>query len=250
MKQAKWMITAGYAAGMLGCVLGVYLVASDQMPAYWLAVWLAAHIFNASVLSAWLHRYVSHATYTTWRPIRLLMSYYSSALLYGSPHQWAVVHPTHHRYADTDKDTHIADWTYLFYKNFREPPKVTGRLKKVLEDADMAAIHRNGAVIFAVWAITLFMISPDLFLYGYLMPLGSVHLAGSVHQVLSHRGGAPRNMAWMELVLPLGGEWIHANHHDKPGRRSFRSAFWHLDSGAALIWLIRSDRASFSHPPA
>jgi fatty-acid desaturase len=85
----------------------------------------------------------------------------------------------------------------------------------------------------------LFLISPKALLFLYFVPLGSAHLVGAIHQVTSHRGGFPRNLPWLELVLPTGGEWLHKNHHDKPWTMSFKSKNWQLDPGALFIKIIK-----------
>ena len=43
-----------------------------------------------------------------------------------------------------------------------------------------------------------------------------------------------------DVLLPASGEWLHGSHHDRPGRKSFRAAWWHPDLGAAFIRLIRT----------
>lgn len=242
MKQTKWMLTVGHVGGCLGIVLGLFLVFYDIISWYWLLPWPIIHIWNTIVITSGLHRYFCHASYKTTRFWHNVFAYYSVVLLYGSPYAWSVIHTTHHVYSDTSRDSHYATWKYLFTKQFKDVPMLKHRLKHLVGDPTLNIVHRYGMLLWVIFVVAFLLVSPIAFLYLYVMPLGSAHLVGAIHQLTSHYGKQPRNLAILEYVLPISGEWIHKNHHDKWNTPSFRSKWWHLDIGAGFINLIKTDK--------
>ena len=241
VKHSGWHVGFGYLIGLFGIALGIWLVATDQVSAWWLLPWFVVHHFNTAIVSGGLHRYFSHGAFKTTPFWHKFMAFYSVTLLYGSPYGWATAHVTHHVHSDTDQDPHEATWRYALFKQFRDVPMVMGRFKSIVGDPVLDFVHRYWFGLWAVFAVTLLVLSPTVFLFAYLMPLGTVHAFGVAHQLFSHRriGGA-RDLPWVEFFLPTGGEWQHKYHHDHPGRSSFRSKWWHLDVGAIFIRMIKT----------
>lgn len=236
-----WTISVAHVLGCISVVYGVWLIFSGYASTWWLLGWLFMHLWHTTMVSVGLHRYFSHGAFKTSPFWHRVMAYYSVVLLYGSPYAWATMHTTHHAHSDTERDSHYTDWTYLFYKGFRDVPMVKGRFRRIVGDPTLDFVHRNGAALWLAFAAIGLFISPTAFLFLYLMPVGSSHIAGAIHQVVGHWGGKPRNLPLLEFILPSAGEWHHSNHHDHPGRSSFRSKWWHIDPGAAFIRLIRSN---------
>jgi fatty-acid desaturase len=237
-RQPLWMISVGHLAGLAGVVLGVWLIATGAASQWWLLAWAAFHLLGSLMLSVGLHRYFSHGSFKTTPFWHNFMALYSVLLLNGSPHGWAAAHNAHHAFSDTDRDPHIADWTYLVWKRYRSTPLVTRGLRRLAGDPVVAFVHRTGLWLWLAFTALLLWASPEAYLFAYLMPLGSVHLIGALHQVTSHKNLAPRDIWWLELVLPACGEWLHKTHHDHPGRSDFRTKWWHVDLGAALVRAI------------
>jgi len=240
-RHAWWHIGFGYVIGVIGIAVGLAFVAAGHVSPWWLLAWFVMHHFNTAVVSGGMHRYFAHGAYKTSRFWHNFIALYSAPLLYGSPYIWATAHTTHHVHSDTDLDPHENNWKYLLFKKFRNVPMVMSRVKKIAGDPVLDFVHRYGLAIWAVYAGVLFYVSPTVFLFAYLMPMGTAQVFGVVHQFLSHRQhtGA-RDLPWLEFVFPLGGEWQHKVHHDHPGRADFRTRWWHLDMGAVFIRLIQT----------
>lgn len=239
-KNASWHVGFGYLIGLLGIIVGLYLIVIGTVSAWWLLPWFIVHHFNTAIVSAGLHRYFSHGAFKTTKFWHNFMALYSATLLYGSPYAWATAHVTHHVHSDTDRDPHEVNWKYVLFKQFRDVPMVLGRLKKIAGDPVLDFVHRYWFALWFVFATILFAVSPIVFLYAYLMPLGTSQAFGVVHQLFSHRrtGGA-RDLPWLEFIFPTGGEWQHKAHHDRPKLTSFRTKWWHIDIGAIFIKLIK-----------
>jgi len=244
-RHAGWHIGFGYVIGVIGVVFGVALATAGLVSPWWLLAWFFIHHFNTAIVSGGLHRYFTHGAFKTSRFWHNFIAFYSTTLLYGSPYVWASAHTTHHIHADTDLDPHEVNWKYLIFKQFRRVPMVMERVKKIAGDPTLDFIHRYWFALWGVYAGALLFVSPTVFLFAYLMPMGTAQAFGVIHQLLSHRrqGGA-RNLPWLEFLFPTGGEWQHKTHHDYPGQADFRTHWWHLDVGAVFIRLIRTDSPS------
>ncbi len=241
MRQPDWFVPFGNLLGLFSLVLGAGLIASGVVSAWWLLLVFAVHIWNTLMTSAGLHRYFSHGAFKTSKFWHTVMCLYSPLLTIGSALAWSVIHLQHHIHSDTDRDSHYTHWTYIFWKQYRKQPIVTKRMKRLLNDPTVVFAHRWGLAIWTVFVVSLALISWKALLFGYLMPLGVTHLIGGIHQVISHKGGQPRNLPWLEWVLPAGGEWNHGTHH-KTGKRDLRGSWWHLDPGFMFIRLIEKKR--------
>ncbi len=240
-KQPLWIIPFGHYLGNISILIGLYLIIANIVPGYYLLVWLLFHVFGSLMLSVGLHRYFAHGSFKTSKFWHTVMAYYSVILLNGSPQGWAAAHNTHHKYSDTERDPHYANWHYIYNKKYRQVPVVLWRVKALTGDKTLEFIHRYGLVLWLLFVLTLVVISPTILLFAYLMPLGSTHLIGAIHQITSHRGtNGPRDLAWLEFLLPACGEWLHKTHHDYPRRNDFRTKWWHFDLGALFIKCIRS----------
>lgn len=240
-KFPPWTVWAAHLLGCISIVFGIWMIATERASSLWLLAWFFMHLWHTLMVSVGLHRYFSHGSFKTTPFWHRVLSYYSVALLYGSPYAWATIHTTHHIHSDTERDPHYTNWTYLFYKGFREVPMSKSRFRCLVGDSTTDFVHRNGALLWICFAGALLTISPIAFLFGYLMPMGSSHIAGAIHQVIGHWGGKPRNIPLLEFVLPAAGEWQHGTHHEHPGRADFRTRWWHFDLSAIFIRIIRTN---------
>ena len=239
MKQPMWIIGAGNLVGAAAVVLGIALVSTGAASAWWLVGWLAFHLFGSLMLSVGLHRYFSHGSFKTSMFWHRVMAYSSVLLLNGSPLGWATAHMTHHVHSDGPGDPHYAKWPYAVWKQYRSVNMVKRRLRRIVSDPTVRFVHRHGTELWLAFVALVALISPTALLFLYLMPLGSTHLIGSAHQLLSHRAGQPRDLPWMEFILPACGEWHHATHHENAKLSDLRTKWWHVDLGAAFIRAIR-----------
>lgn len=238
-KQPLWIISLGNLLGIAGVILGLCLVISGTVAWQWLLLWPVMHIWCSLGLSVGLHRYFAHGSFVTTPFWHKALAYTSIFLLNGSPFGWATAHITHHVYSDTEGDPHYVKTWYAFWKRYKSVKMVKRRLRHIIGDETLAFVHRYGGLIWVIGCVVLLGVSWKLFLFGYLMALGSTHMIGSSHQLLSHANGEPRNLPWMEFILPACGEWHHKTHHDHSGRSDLRTKWWHADIGAKFINIIK-----------
>lgn len=241
--QPIWLIGFAHWLG-IGCIIaGLTMVYRGDVSAWWLLPWLFVHAFSGLMLTVGLHRYWSHRTFETTRFWHTVMSWYTALIVQGSALAWSTAHLTHHIHSDGPGDPHYIKWKYLLWKRYNNVPMFRGRMKRLMTDPSAVFTHRYGLVIWLGFCATLLLIDWKVFLYGYGMALGSVQAMGALHQMTSHKNGQPRNLPWMEFILPSFGEWHHKTHHDHPGRKDLRTEWWHLDLGYQFIRLIEVKKA-------
>ncbi len=239
MRHSAWMSTVGYYAG-LAALVTLPMRADGALAQSLLAVG-AIYLAGSLTISVGYHRLFCHGAFRTSALWHRTFALLGVAFLYGSPLQWAVTHATHHRHSDTEGDPHHRGWRALAFKGYRAVPLDRWRARRLLrQDPVHGIVDRHYVEFYATGLAVMAAVWPALLVNVYLPALGLAHLVGGLHNLLSHQAGRPRNLPLMEVLLPASGEWLHGSHHERPGKASFRAAWWHLDLGAAFIRLIRN----------
>lgn len=237
LRHQRWMFNAAYYLGLLALVTLPWR-APDWMA--WLLPIAVLYFIGSIAISVGYHRLFTHRAFKTSKAWHAILAYTGVAYLYGSPLQWAIGHSTHHAHADTDRDPHPLRHTALLTKAYREVPVDIWRARKLMRSPMQVFIDRYYVGIFLAIAASIALISLDFFLYAYVPAIGLAHFAGSLHNTISHWNNKPRDLAFMEWIVPTSGEWLHGIHHEKPGRWDFRTRWWHVDLGAAFIRVIKT----------
>lgn len=206
----------------------------------WLVVMLICTFMLLMGVTVGMHRLFCHASFQTSPFWHGVLAYLGTLAVYGSTVQWAGMHASHHKYSDTSKDPHYTGWRYLFWKKNRETIFNRRVMARLYRQSMHRFFHQYYTLVLLGTGLGLYLIDPLALLFCYLMPLGWLHLVGSLHQVFAHGTSGPKNQSWFELVFFTGGEWIHKNHHDH--QRSPK--FGLLDAGYYFISLIRTDGRS------
>jgi stearoyl-CoA desaturase (delta-9 desaturase) len=257
-------------------VLGVAFVAwqSAKSGLHWydLAAFAVLYAITGFGVTVGFHRYFTHRSFSTTRPIRALLAIFGSAAIEGPMISWVADHRKHHAFSDREGDPHSPHAGYED-KRFRHLRGLahahlgwlfihTDRAAKeryapdLLKDPMITFIHRT----FLVWAVA-----------GLAAPFGlGVLLGGSVKAGLTGLlwGGAirmfvthhvtysinslchffgrqrfatadeSRNLAWL-APFSFGEAW-HNNHHAFPtsAAHGLRRLERLLDPSAAVIWTL------------
>jgi fatty-acid desaturase len=128
----------------------------------------------------------------------------------------------------------------LLRKGYRDVPLMTIKGRRLLRDPIHYFVDKHYAGIWLAFSAVMVAVSWEFFVYAYLPAVGAAHLVASMHQFISHIGGNPRNLWFMEYLMPSAGEWLHKTHHDHPGWSSFRTKWYHLDTGSLVVAATRS----------
>ena len=215
-----------------------------------LASWFIVHLG----VSCALHRGWSHRT---WEPrnrfILVVLHFLSLINVVGSTITWCGTHRIHHKYSETDKDPHYSSnkstWTKIkywfnYWPSHPVSPKV---VKDLMNDPYHKFFHRNYFKILLTYMVVLLLISPQLFLYGFIVTsMISLHTISWITvgaHIYGHQdtdvGDSSKNTYIMGYYS--WGEGWHNNHHANPQQWNQRERWWEVDYAAQFIRLIKDE---------
>jgi stearoyl-CoA desaturase (delta-9 desaturase) len=235
-----------------------------------LLVFAITYVTTALGVTIGFHRYLTHRSFATSRPLRAILAALGSSAIEGPVISWVADHRKHHAFADCEGDPHsphvghAGGWRgalggllhahvgWLFVHSGR------GAKQRYAPDLLADPIIRFVDRTFVIWAAL-----------GLAVPFGlGVAIGGSVRAGLTGLlwGGAvrilvvhhvtysinslchffgrrrfptddeSRNLAW--LALPSFGEAWHNNHHAFPTAARHGLRRWEIDPSAVVIRLL------------
>lgn len=218
-----------------------------------LASWFIVHLG----VSCALHRGFSHRT---WEPrnkfILVVLHFLSLICVVGSTITWSGTHRLHHKYSETDKDPHWSSnksiWVKIkYWFNYWPTHAVSPKtVKDLTSDPLHKFFHRNYFKILLAYMVILFVISPTLFMYGFMVTtMFSLHTISWITvgaHIFGHQdnntGDSSRNTYLMGYFS--WGEGWHNNHHARPGSYEFGRHWYQLDIGKWAIKLMAKKNES------
>lgn len=226
-----WMTPVASYLGLAAMVYGVFV----GTPLLWALAAFGSFMMLMGV-TVGMHRLFCHRAFRTGRFWHYVLGVLGTCAFYGSTVQWPAMHASHHQFADTPQDPHYTGWRYLFWK--KNNPTIFNKrvLRRLYQDPLHRVLHQYYVLIPLALSVLLYLIDPLVLVFGYLIPLGWLHLVGALHQVYAHGPDGARDLGFLELVLPTGGEWHHAEHHRKPKQLKFGT----FDLGAHFISAIKN----------
>lgn len=227
--------TALYYVGLVGALFAI-----PNASLGWVLAALFTHTAVISLFSAVVHRYFCHRAYEANPTLMWLVAFIPVAYGYSTPAGWAALHSAHHAFADTDKDTHLKGWAGLFTANYRMPPLKFALAGKWFHGPRHSFLHSNALGVVIVFHALLLCVSVDAFLWVGMVPLFTLHFCNGLHRVFSHKGTKAHNRWYLEYVCPMGGEWIHDEHHDIAQKPIFSNRWYELDTGAVFVRLFKA----------
>jgi stearoyl-CoA desaturase (delta-9 desaturase) len=242
--------------------LAVFLVGISPVAVLVAALTYAVRMFG---ITGWFHRYFSHRSFKTSRPVQFLFALITTASVQRGPLWWAAHHRDHHAHTDTEKDVHSPRhqgfwWSHMGW--FIEPQNLQTREERIqdfrrfpelrwLNDNDLLV-----SVLFAVllWCLGLVLnlVAPELgtsswqmLVWGFFVSTTLLYHAtysvNSVCHVFGSRRFATDEDSRNNLLVALAtfGEGWHNNHHAYP--RSARQGFrwWEIDMTFYALWAMQ-----------
>ncbi len=210
------------------------------------------------------HRYFSHRTYKTSRPMQFLLAFLAETSSQRGALWWAAHHRDHHKYSDTERDPHSpvvhgflhAHMGWLYDRN---SDTNWARVKDFARYPELVALDKLWLVPptllgFAVWAIWGweglfggFMLSTVLLWHGTFAINSLAHVWGKRRYATEDQS---RNNWWL-AILTMGEGW-HNNHHHYMGSTRQGFFWWEIDlsyyvlkamSWVGLVWDLREPPA-------
>ncbi len=208
----------------------------------WLALAAALYAVRMFAITAGYHRYFSHRTYRTSRPVQLALAVLGATAVQKGPLWWAAHHRDHHRFSDGPDDVHSPVqrgfwWSHVgWILSERYDRTRLDRVKDLARFPELVWLDRWHLVPPAALAAGLLLAGgwPAL-LWGFFVSTvalwhGTFAINSLAHVFGRRRYATPddsRNSLALAL-LTLGEGW-HNNHHFYPGsaRQGFR--WWEVD---------------------
>jgi len=276
--RIDWIGAIPYIAMHVMC-LGVIFVGWS-----WTALGVAAFLYalRVFVLTGFYHRYFSHRSFKTSRPVQFFFGMIGCTAVQRGPMWWAAHHRHHHIHSDDPEDLHSPRQQGFWWSHFGWflTPHARQTNLKIIPDfakyPEMRLLNRFDFVpalmlafglvaageLLAIYYPQLHTNGWQLLIWGFFVSTICVYhvtyLVNSATHVLGRRRyktkDDSRNNLWIAL-LTFGEGW-HNNHHHYPN--SVRQGFywWEIDityyilkamSWVGLVWDLRPVPAHMMH---
>jgi stearoyl-CoA desaturase (delta-9 desaturase) len=217
------------------------------------------------------HRYFSHKTYSTSRPVQFLLAIWAATAVQRGSLWWAYHHRHHHVHSDDPEDAHSPHvhgflWSHIgWITSRRNFPTDYSKIKDLAKFPELVWLNRFDLVVpilYAVFTLMLGMVlerfapslntnGPQMLIWGFFISTTALFHGTACINSMAHLMGKrryqttddSRNSFILSLIC-LGEGW-HNNHHRY--QSSTRNGFywWEIDltyyglkmlSWAGLIW--------------
>jgi fatty-acid desaturase len=233
MKTRAWHRSLVSLIGFPSLAIAAYI------DPYWLVATFFIYFIVTISVSAGYHRLFTHGSYSCNKIWHWFLGITGCIGLNSSPVQWAIVHSAHHKHSDTLDDPHDRTWRYYFRFKDRTNLKPTRKVFRLMRDPmHKFFVHHSLSISLFYASLTLILGGLWGLLFFYLAPVGFFLIVSGAQAIFSHSNGHSIDRPLMEFILPLSGEWLHKDHHDKPMNSQLTGG---LDLGGAFINLIKTD---------
>lgn len=252
--RIDWLRAVPFIGMHLACI-GVFWVGVSGIA---LIVAGLLYIVRMFALTGFYHRYFSHRTFRTSRPVQFVFALIGAACVQRGPLWWAAHHRNHHRNADTELDPHSPTvygfiWSHVgWFLTPRAFRTEWERIPDLAKYPELRWLDRYDTLIPVLLAIALYglgvllqHVAPQLgtsggqmLFWGFFVSTVVLFHATVTINSLAHRFGKRRfetkddsRNNWLLALITFGEGW-HNNHHFFPGsvRQGFR--WWEID----LTW--------------
>lgn len=249
------VIWTGWSWTAVGCAVGLYL-------------------FRMFAITAFYHRYFSHKTFSTSRPMQFLFALAGASAAQRGALWWAYQHRHHHQHSDADTDAHSPRqhgfwWAHVgWITSARNFPTDYSRVKDLAKFPELVFLNRFDSLVPVLLAAGLFGLGEllqsqfpalgvtggQLLVWGFFISTTLLINATSSINSLAHligkkrydTGDDSRNSLFLALIT-LGEGW-HNNHHRYMSSTRQGFYWWEIDisfyllkmfSWTGLIWSLR-----------
>ena len=245
--HVDWLRVLPFAGMHLAC-LGIIWVGAS-----WTAVAVAAglYVIRMFAITGFYHRYFSHRTFETSRPMQFAFAVLGAASVQRGPLWWAAHHRKHHRHADTEADVHSPRqhgfwWSHMGWitspENF---PTDFQQVPDLARYPELRFLDRFDIVVPLLLATTLLLVGgPQLLVWGFFVSTVVLFHCTCFINSLAHQMGRRRfptdddSRNSLLLSLITFGEGWHNNHHWYPGAVRQGFYWWEVDLTFYGLWLL------------
>ena len=266
--KARLINLAAVTIPFAGLVLAVALLWGVAFNWIYLALLAGMYFASAAGVSIGYHRYFTHRSFETPRPVAAILAVFGSMAVEGPVLQWVAVHRRHHQHSDDHDDPHsphthggglrsVLRGFWHAHVGWMFQPHPRG-LARYVKDLRQQRLVRWVSRLFPLWVLLGLLIPAVLggvftgtwtgaalgFLWGGLVRIFLVHhVTWSINSVCHIWGTRPfrshdesRNNPIFGM-LALGEGW-HNNHHAFPTSARHGLRWWQLDLSYLIICLM------------
>ncbi len=259
--RIDWVRVIPFIGLHVAALVGLWFVGFS-----WFAFWtaLALYAVRMFAITGFYHRYFSHKTFKTSRPVQFLFALVGAASVQRGPLWWAAHHRNHHRHSDTELDVHSPvtksffvshmGW-FLTKAGFRTDRNV---IKDLMQFPELRLLDRFDVFVPVALALALFLLGgwlethrPDygtsaaqLLIWGFFVSTVVLFHATVTINSFAHRFGSRRYKTrddsrnnWLLALITFGEGW-HNNHHHFPGSARNGFFWWEYDLTFYLLKLM------------
>ncbi|MEE3234700.1 MAG: acyl-CoA desaturase [Candidatus Latescibacterota bacterium] len=245
--SVEWLRVIPFGLVHLACA-AVFWVGWSPLA---VGVAFSAYCVRMFAITGFYHRYFSHRTFKTSRPIQFFFAVLGNSALQRGPLWWAAHHRQHHRYADQDNDPHSPHrhgfvWSHILWitsrKNF---PTNMPAVRDLSRFPELRFLNRFDFLVPILLACGMYLLGEQLIPYGtngwqmliwgfFVSTIVLFHATCTINS-LSHQFGSRRFQTNEEsrnnplLALITFGEGWHNNHHFCPSACRQGFYWWEID---------------------
>jgi len=273
--RVDWVRCIPFIVLHLGCLGVIWTGAS------WFAVGTAVFLYlvRMAAVTGVYHRYFSHKTYSTSRPMQFVLALVGGTAVQRGPLWWAYHHRHHHQHSDDAEDAHSPHvhgflWSHIgWITSRRNFPTDYSKVRDLHRYPELVFLNRFDAIVpicfaFAVWGLGAFLhvhapglhtSGMQMLVWGFFISTTALFHGTSCINSMAHLMGRRRykteddsRNSFILAIITLGEGW-HNNHHRYQSATRNGFYWWEIDityyllkglSWTGLIWGLKSVPAS------
>ncbi len=269
--KVDWVRCIPFIVLHLGC-LGVLWTGAS---AFAVLAAVALYAARMAAVTGVYHRYFSHKTYSTSRPMQFVLAVLGGTTVQRGPLWWAYHHRHHHIHSDDPEDAHSPHvhgflWSHIgWITSRRNFPTDYSKVRDLERFPELVFLNRFDAVVpvlfaAAVWGLGAFLQvhAPGLhtnglqmLVWGFFISTTALFHGTSCINSMAHLMGNRRykteddsRNSFILAIITLGEGW-HNNHHRYQSATRNGFFWWEIDityyllkglSWTGLIWGLKA----------
>jgi stearoyl-CoA desaturase (Delta-9 desaturase) len=265
-----WMRCIPFIVLHLGC-LGVIFTGASAF-AVWTAV--ALYFVRMAAVTGVYHRYFSHKTYSTSRPMQFVLALLGGTTVQRGPLWWAYHHRHHHQHSDDAEDVHSPHvhgflWSHIgWITSRRNFPTDYTKVRDLDKYPELVFLNRFDAIVPLLFALSIFGLGAfleahapglhtngwQMLVWGFFISTTALFHGTSCINSMAHLMGRRRykteddsRNSFILAMITLGEGW-HNNHHRYQSATRNGFYWWEIDityyllkglSHTGLIWDLK-----------
>ena len=188
-----------------------------------IVTWLVLQFLGMVGINMAYHHLVTHKSYKTNWFWKIILTYFGGIATQSSPNDWALVHLTHHRYTDTERDPHTPNLSGnkvlgvlraalpMFMNITITDTKVNLMARKSFEDPVYRFFDYTHMLWFhGTWIGVYYLFGFDWLMLAFVFPVALCHIGETIINCFHFDMDSVRRHAWFWNILIVG-----AGYHAK-----------------------------------